>query len=67
MTETSTVSPKAAPRVNAGPPERFVIVLEARASSIPAILRVRRLLKTSWRAFGLRCVSVGQPAENERL
>lgn len=38
-------------------PRRYQLVLEPEPSSIPPILRLRKLLKLALRAFGLKCVS----------
>lgn len=45
--------------------ERFVIVVEAIPGDVPAVIRLRRLLKTMLRGFGLRCVSVVQARETD--
>ncbi len=43
--------------------ERFTITVESMPSSIPAIARLRRLLKFALRSCGLRCVQISQNTE----
>jgi len=38
--------------------ERFIITLEAKPSTVPAIIRLRKLLKIAWRGLGLKCVKI---------
>lgn len=40
--------------------ERFTLTLEASNSTVPAIIRLRRLLKLALRTFGFRCVRCEQ-------
>jgi hypothetical protein len=40
------------------PPGRVVIELEAAGIGAPLVCRIKRLLKASLRAYGLRCVKV---------
>ena len=35
--------------------ERFTITLRATKHDVPAVIRLRKLLKYAWRALGLRC------------
>lgn len=42
----------------------FQITLESRPDPVPEIVRLRRLLKLSWRAFGFRCVRVEEINSN---
>ena len=39
---------------------RYTITFEASNSTVPAIIRLRRLLKLALRAFGFRCIEVKQ-------
>lgn len=39
-------------------PERYVLTLEPKADEVPAIVRLRALLKHAIRAFRLRCVAI---------
>lgn len=41
-------------------PERFSLTLEATSSTVPAVTRLRRLLKLAIRVFGLRCIRCTQ-------
>jgi hypothetical protein len=38
--------------------EQFQITLEAKPSAVPAIVRIRKLLKIASRVLGLRCVEI---------
>jgi hypothetical protein len=38
--------------------EIFVLTLRAEAHVVPAIVRLRALLKAALRQFGLRCISI---------
>jgi hypothetical protein len=44
---------------------RYQLLLEAQPGDVPAILRLRRLLKTLLRGYGFRCISAQElpPAE----
>jgi hypothetical protein len=45
--------------------ERYELVLRAEPWSVPAIIRLRRLLKLALRSFGLRCVELKElPADD---
>ena len=46
-------------------PERFTIVVEAVPADVPAVIRLRRLLKAMLRGYGLRCVSVTTARETD--
>jgi hypothetical protein len=39
-------------------PEIYVLTLQAQDHEVPAILRLRALLKRALRDYGLRCISV---------
>jgi len=39
-------------------PEKFVITVRAEGPGPPVPIRLRRLLKTMLRAYGVRCVSI---------
>lgn len=46
-------------------PEVWVIALVPLASEVPDAVRVKQLLKTALRRFGLRCVTVRYPRPEE--
>jgi hypothetical protein len=62
---TPTGTPQRAQERN-DPPETFVVTLRAMKSPIPAHKRLARLLKSSLRAYGLRCVSVRSEAQSSK-
>jgi hypothetical protein len=43
-------------------PQRFLVELRAEGPGPPAVVRLRRWLKTALRQHGLRCVSVREAA-----
>jgi len=45
-------------------PERFTLVLQALPDGVPAIIRLRRVLKAALRSYGLRCVQCGRRRSN---
>ena len=48
-------------------PPTFEITFRAEAGdSIPAIIRLRRLLKVALRSFGLRCVTIRETTTTQR-
>ena len=52
--------------MNPPDPETFVLTLRAEAHVVPAIIRLRALLKAALRQFGLRCVSIKAAAHEIR-
>ena len=51
------------PRPALPPPERWTITFVGHATGVPVVCRVKRLLKTAWRGYGLRATTVtGLPA-----
>lgn len=46
---------------------RYILTLEAQPDDIPAILRLRRLLKICLRSFGFRAVKVEELAAGDAL
>ena len=45
--------------------KQYVIVLKATPHPSPAIVRLRRLLKTALRAYGLKCVECRETPEGQ--
>lgn len=41
---------------------RYHLTLEAQPEAVPAVIRLRRLLKVALRGFGLKCVAVAEVA-----
>ena len=48
------------------PPETFTITIVAGPGPVPAIIRVRQLLKIALRAFKLTCTSIKEVNPNEQ-
>jgi hypothetical protein len=48
------------------PPDRWAFVVQSTGKGPPCVVRVRKLLKLAWRAFGLRCLSARELKPTEQ-
>lgn len=55
--------PPVKPKPPAPEPERWTILLEAAPGGVPPVCRVRRLLKSAWRGYGLKARIVTGPED----
>lgn len=63
MTLTPTPTPATPPRASGevldpSAKERWTVTVEVRSDGPPGIIRLRRLLKSMWRAYGLKLIDL---------